>query len=72
MNESTRSLTLRNSFENPGVTIAAGLTGLGIVVYTVETYLASSLFLDGGNPATFAGVLVTTGLLYLAVFAFLR
>ncbi len=67
MNESTRSRTVKNRFRDPEVTIASGLLAIGAAVYTVETYISPSLFLDGGNPATFAAVFGVIGLLYLAV-----
>lgn len=72
MNESTRSRTIENAFENPEVTIAAGLLGLGAIAYVVEAYLAPSLLLDGGDPATLAAIFGAFALVYLAVFGLLR
>lgn len=72
MDEPTRSPTLERTFENPELTIAAGLLTLGVAAYVVETYLAPSLLLDGGDPATLAAVFGAFSLVYLAVFALLR
>lgn len=72
MNEPTRSPTLERTFENPELTIAAGLLTLGVAAYVVETYLAPSLLLDGGDPAALAAVFGAFSLVYLAVFILLR
>lgn len=72
MSESTRSTTVENASENPEVTIAAGLLVLGAATYAIETYLAPSLLLDGGSPATLAAVFGAFSLVYLAVFILLR
>lgn len=68
MDESTRSQGLKNRFRNPEVTIAVGLVALGAAIYSVETYLSPTLFLNDGEPAAVAAVFGTIALLYLAVF----
>jgi hypothetical protein len=72
MNESTRPRTIANAFENPELTIAAGLLALGAATYAIESYLGPSLLLDGGSPATLAAVFGAFSLVYLAVFTLLR
>lgn len=40
----------RGDVREPELTIAAGLLTLGAAAYVFETYLTSSLLLDGGDP----------------------
>lgn len=67
MSESTRLRTVKNRFRDPEVTIAAGLLAIGAAIYAIETYVAPSLLLTAGDPATFAAVFGVIGLLYLTV-----
>lgn len=72
MDESTHSQGLKNRFRNPEVTIAAGLVTLGAAIYSIETYLFPTLFLNDGNPGTVAAVFGMFALFYLAVFVGFR
>jgi hypothetical protein len=72
MNQPTRSDTRDGTFENPELTIAAGLLAIGVAAYGIEAYLAPSLLLDGGSPAALAAAFGALSLVYLFVFTLLR